>query len=201
MDAERRLQYDQTYMNMALVLSGLSYANRNKVGCIIVSEDGQIISQGFNGMPQGMPNECENVECTCKWVHGCTKTGTPVKDVMSLNHCKDCMYCKLTTKSEVLHAESNAIAKCAKWFASTENATLYVTLSPCIECAKLIVQSGIKRVVYFNEYRNLDGIPVLEAAGIKIQRIMELSDNKVALIDVNSAYLEMREKVKNESNN
>lgn len=192
MNAERRLQYDQTYMNMALVLSSLSYAERNKVGCIIVSEDGQIISQGFNGMPHGMSNECENVECTSTWTHGCIYTGEHPDKVKSLAYCNHCEHCKMTTKPEVLHAESNAIAKCAKWYASTENSTLYVTLSPCIECAKLIIQARINRVVYFNEYRNLDGIPLLREAGVKVQRIMELSNNKVALIDVDDEYLKLK---------
>ena len=69
MTEERKLQYDQTYMNMAIVLSGLSYAKRSKVGCIIVSEDNQIISQGFNGMPKGFDNCCEN--CSVKDTKKC----------------------------------------------------------------------------------------------------------------------------------
>jgi len=72
------------------------------------------------------------------------------------------------TKPYVLHAEANAITKVARSNNSSENATLYITDSPCMECAKLIIQSGIKRVVYSNQYRNLDGIELLKRAGIEL---------------------------------
>ena len=71
------------------------------------------------------------------------------------------------TKPYVLHAEANAISKVAKSGNSSEGATLYVTASPCMECAKLIIQAGIKRVVYMDEYRLLDGIELLRSAGIE----------------------------------
>lgn len=72
-----------------------------------------------------------------------------------------------TTKGYVLHAEANAITKIAKSGNSSDGATLYVTTSPCLECAKLIIQSGIKRVVYSEKYRIDDGIKLLERAGIE----------------------------------
>jgi dCMP deaminase len=72
------------------------------------------------------------------------------------------------TRPYVLHAEANAITKVARSNNSSENATLYITDSPCMECAKLIIQSGIKRVVYSNQYRNLDGIELLKRAGIEL---------------------------------
>jgi len=72
------------------------------------------------------------------------------------------------TKPYVLHAEANAITKVAKSNNSSENSTLYVTTSPCMECAKLIIQSGIKRVVYCNKYRITDGLDLLERAGIEL---------------------------------
>lgn len=72
------------------------------------------------------------------------------------------------TKPYVLHAEANAITKVAKSNNSSEGATLYVTTSPCTECAKLIIQSGIKRVVYCSRYRNTDGLELLERAGIEL---------------------------------
>ena len=71
----------------------------------------------------------------------------------------------------VLHAEANAITKVAKSGNSSDGATLYVTSSPCVECAKLIIQAGIKRVVYCDEYRNTDGIELLQRAGIPVERI------------------------------
>ena len=140
---ERQIQLDKVYMEMAKTLSKLSYAERNKVGCIIVSPKGQIISQGFNGTPTGYDNCCEYID----------ESG------------------KLVTKHEVLHAESNAIAKCAKWLSSTEDATLYVTLSPCFECAKLIIQAGIKRVCYNELYRNTEGLDFLKKNGLQVDQI------------------------------
>lgn len=140
---ERQMIYDKVYMEMAKVLSKLSYAERNKVGCIIVSPKGQIISQGYNGTPTGYDNCCEYID----------ENG------------------KLVTKKEVLHAESNAISKCAKWLSSTEDATLYVTLSPCFECAKIIIQAGIKRVCYNETYRNTEGLDFLKKNGIQVDQI------------------------------
>lgn len=75
------------------------------------------------------------------------------------------------TKPYVLHAEANAITKVAKSGNSSEGATLYVTAAPCIECAKLIIQSGIKRVVYTDEYRLEDGINLLRRAGIEVEKV------------------------------
>ena len=132
---------DQTYMKMAEELSQLSYANRKKVGCLIV-KDTQIISEGYNGTPKGFSNECE------------------------YRNYVDEEY----TKPEVLHAESNAITKIARSTNSSDGATLYVTLAPCFECSKLIIQSGIKRVMYKDTYRD-HGIDLLKAAKIQVHCI------------------------------
>ena len=75
------------------------------------------------------------------------------------------------TKPYVLHAEANAISKVAKSGNSADGATLYVTASPCMECAKLIIQSGIRRVVYRDEYRLTDGIDLLRRAGVEVEKI------------------------------
>lgn len=136
--SEKQHRYDKAYMKMAQAFAELSYAERSKVGCVIVSPDGQIISQGYNGMPSGMDNCCEHEEDG-----------------------------KLVSNKEVLHAESNAITKCAKWGGRTDGATIYVTLSPCIDCAKLIIQAGIRRVVYGEAYRNTDGLKLLSKAGVE----------------------------------
>lgn len=148
MTPERRLEYDVVYLKMACELRPLSFAIRSKVGCIIVSDDDQIIAQGYNGMPKGYPNICEN------------KVWNEV----------DKKY-DLVTKPEVLHAESNAIAKCAKWEASCEGGTAYVTLSPCLQCSKLLVQSGIKRVVFLDEYRDISPLKFLIQGGITVQKL------------------------------
>ncbi len=75
------------------------------------------------------------------------------------------------TKPYVLHAEANAISKVAKSGNSSEGATLYVTSSPCLECSKLIIQSGIKRVVYRDQYRLDDGVQLLRRAGIEVEQV------------------------------
>lgn len=75
------------------------------------------------------------------------------------------------TKPYVLHAEANAISKVAKSGNSSDGSTLYVTASPCIECAKLIIQAGIKRVVYRDEYRLTDGVDLLKRAGIEVEKV------------------------------
>jgi dCMP deaminase len=134
---------DQTYMRMAEELSKLSYATRKKVGCLIV-KDTQIISEGYNGTPKGFPNECEYTNYV------------------------DEEY----TKPEVLHAESNAISKIARSTNSSDGATLYVTLAPCFECSKLIIQSGITRVMYKDEYA-ANGIHLLRAAKVEVYCIKD----------------------------
>ena len=135
---------DKTYMRMAEELAKLSYAERKKVGCLIV-KDTQIISEGYNGTPKGFDNNCEYYDYV------------------------DEMY----TKPEVLHAESNAITKLARSTNSSSESTLYVTLAPCYECSKLIIQSGIKRVVYKERYHNITGLDLLSIAKIEVVNINE----------------------------
>jgi dCMP deaminase len=145
---KKEAKLDNVYLGMADLLSALSHAKRRKVGCLIV-KDTQIIAEGYNGTPHGFDNGCEYT-----------------------NHVDE-MY----TKPEVLHAESNAITKLAKSTNSSEGATLYVTCSPCFECAKLIIQAGIKRVVYKNLYtkRNcMDALVLLKKAGIVVKQIKEV---------------------------
>lgn len=83
----------------------------------------------------------------------------------------DCEEDKDTTKPYVLHAEANAITKVAKSNNSSDGATLYVTTSPCMECSKLIIQAGIKRVVFDEKYRITDGLELLERAGIELKNL------------------------------
>tara|TARA_R110000851_G_scaffold2028_4_gene7736 strand:+ start:3068 stop:3499 length:432 start_codon:yes stop_codon:yes gene_type:complete len=134
---------DQTYMRMAEELSKLSYAERKKVGCLIV-KDTQIISEGYNGTPTGFDNACEYYSHV------------------------DEMY----TKPEVLHAESNAITKLARSTNSSSGSTLYVTLAPCFDCSKLIIQAGVTRVIFKDNYRK-DGVDLLNKAGIDVSQIGE----------------------------
>lgn len=193
MTKERCLEYDIAYMKIAENIANLSYAIRSKVGAIIVNEGGQIISQGFNGTPTGMDNCCEEAHCSCKYVRGCAYTEKPIEKQISVEFCANalkklghtnekigypCHYLTLTTKPEVLHAESNAISKCAKYGSSTNNSTIYITLSPCYDCAKLIIQSGIKRVVYKDLYRITDGLDLLVKANIICEQL-DIENKKI----------------------
>lgn len=151
--------FDSKYMKMAKIWATNSYAIRHKVGALIV-KDGMIISDGFNGTPSGFENECEEyISCgnTCTNLFG--------------QDCENCKEHKLKTKPYVLHAEANAILKVAKSTNSTEGATLYCTMAPCLECAKLIIQSGIIRLVYSEPYRDTSGIELLKRAGIQIKQL------------------------------
>lgn len=143
MAAQNRL--DEAYLKMAHVWAQLSQAKRKQVGSLIVKK-GAIISDGYNGTPSGFDNNCEYV------------------DEESQDHKRGC----LITKPEVLHAESNAITKLAKSTQSSVGATMYITISPCVDCAKLIIQSAIKRVVYGELYRNNQGIKLLKKANIEV---------------------------------
>jgi len=149
---------DRAYMDMALRWSELSYAKRKKVGCLIV-KNGAIISDGYNGMPSGFTNNCETIKSSDRPI--------VVDDEGNL---VEGTY-ELITKPEVLHAESNAITKLAKSTQSSINSTMYITISPCVDCAKLIIQSGISRVAYRELYRDKKGINLLEMANIQVNQI------------------------------
>ena len=136
-------KWNEAHMKVAEVYAELSSAKRLKVGCVIV-KDNRIISIGYNGMPSGWDNVCEHLD----YLDG-----------------------KLTTKREVLHAETNAIAKLAQSTESGKGSELYVTVSPCIECAKLIHQVGISKVYYRHEYRNCSGLSFLRKCDILVKQI------------------------------
>jgi len=137
---------------MAASVAKMSYARRLQVGAIIVKND-RVISMGYNGMPAGWDNNCEDA----------------IPQVVSIapdGH--DLIELTLKTKPEVLHAESNAIAKLAKTDGGGDGADIFITHAPCIECAKLIFQTGINRVFYGEDYRDDKGIKFLKQSGVKV---------------------------------
>jgi len=149
---------DTVFINIAKEVATLSHCARSKVGAVLV-KDGNIISFGYNGTPKGMDNCCEKklymAYDASDWIDVDTIEDTwPHKDHLG-------QY-RLETKTEVIHSECNAILKAAKSGTSMEDSTLYLTLSPCIDCSKLILQSGIKRVVYLYQYRDLEGVDFLK---------------------------------------
>lgn len=140
-------KFKQAYMQTARTFAELSSARRLKVGAIVVKED-RIISIGYNGMPAGWDNNCEEE--------------TRYEDGGII----------LKTKPEVLHAEMNSLMKLAKSNESGDHASIFVTHAPCIECAKGIYQAGIKEVFYQIDYRSAAGIDFLKKCDIKVERIL-----------------------------
>lgn len=129
-------------MDIALLISQRGTCNRGAVGCVI-ARDGRIISTGYNGAPVGLPH-CHDVGCDCGDDGGCKRT---------------------------IHAEAGAITFAAKNGLPLNGAIMYVTSSPCIDCAKLIINCGIKMVFYYNTYRDVSGLELLEKAGIETKRL------------------------------
>ena len=152
-------------MDWARRAAQLSPARRLNVGAVIVKDD-TVISYGYNGTPAGWDNNCENtVYVLNEEVMGTDMVGLGYTQTENGN------WSKLKTKPEVLHAESNAIAKLAKSTNSGLNADLFVTHSPCLECAKLIFQSGIRRVFYAEDYRDDSGIQFLNKSGVTVEKL------------------------------
>jgi len=142
-------KFVDAHMAAAEVYSRLSTAKRLQVGCVVV-KDNTIIGIGYNGMPSGWDNNCEDeiiVEEDEKFIKG------------------------LKTKPEVLHAETNALAKIAKSTNSSDGAAMFITHAPCIDCAKLVYQSGINSVYYRNSYKNTDGIDFLNKCNVEVTMI------------------------------
>ena len=131
-------KYDETMLATAKLFGELSYCTKAKVGAVI-ARDGRILATGYNGTVSGHDNCCE-IE-----IDGVLKT-SPF----------------------TVHAEQNVISYCAKNGIATDDATMYITLSPCSTCAKLIVQAGIKKVVFLEYYKDLSGLDFLRLAGVEL---------------------------------
>lgn len=145
-------KYINAHMKVAETYASLSTAVRLKVGAIVV-KDNRVISIGYNGMPSGWDNNCED------------EIGYVLDDNGYV------VETRLKTKSEVLHAETNAIAKLARSNESGLDAAMFVTHAPCLDCAKLIYQSGISKVYYRNAYRESAGIEFLKKSNIDVEQI------------------------------
>ena len=160
------------YMDVAERTAKLSSAIRRQVGAVIVKEN-RILSYGYNGMPTGWSNECENKE----YMNAAKAGFMPQEDIVEKFPHEEYdpevganRRFRLVTKDEVLHAESNAIAKVSGSTESSENATLFVTTAPCIHCAKMIFQSGIKSVFYRDTYRDDAGVEFLQKGGVSVTK-------------------------------
>ena len=151
-------------MDIAERFSKLSSAKRLQVGAIVVKDD-RIISIGYNGMPTGWTNECEEKEyfignipekySTDPWIFKEEDGGVG----------------RLRTKAEVIHAEANAIAKLARGSESGEGSSMFLTHAPCIDCAKQLYTAGIKKVYYRNSYRDTLGVDFLTKCDIMVDKV------------------------------
>jgi dCMP deaminase len=160
-----RQKFRDAFMKTAETFAELSSARRLHVGAVVVKDD-RIISIGYNGMPTGWDNNCEDTVFVLKEeVLGTDMLGLGYTQTENGN------WVKLTTKREVLHAETNAIAKLARSTESGMGASLFVTHAPCLDCAKLVYQSGINSVYYRNSYRNTSGLEFLTKAGVTVEQI------------------------------
>lgn len=149
-------KFKKAFMKVAHTFAELSSARKLKVGAIVVKDD-RIISIGYNGTVSGSDNCCESVE------YGECSEQFPLSDSNG-NY-------RLVTHPHVIHAEMNALLKLARSHESGDGAFLFITHSPCLECAKHIKQVGISQVYYENEYRSPDGIQFLNSNGVLCTRV------------------------------
>lgn len=139
-------KFKSYFMKVAKLAAENSYSRRAKVGAIIV-RDGRIISTGWNGQPRGFDNCCE-------------------KEVVLPSGER-----AFETLPTVIHAEMNALFWCSKTEIISDNSELYVTLSPCVNCALGIIQCGIRKVYYLDEYRDTSGLELLKKCGIELEQV------------------------------
>jgi dCMP deaminase len=161
-----KTKFIEAHMKAAEVYAELSTATRLHVGCVAVKND-TIIGIGYNGMPSGWDNNCEEIEYIAKEDCQYTDKYLVYNGYTETAH----GWSKLHTKRETLHAESNCLAKIARSTNSSDGASLFVTHAPCLDCAKIIYQAGIREVYYKNDYRSIDGINFLKKCEIKVVQV------------------------------
>ncbi len=154
---DKRPDWDTYFMDIAHVVSSRGNCSRRKVAAVVVKER-RLISTGYNGTPRGTRNCCDG---------GCARCASDAPSGSALGDC----ICS--------HAEENSITQAAYHGISLKGSTIYVTLSPCLTCAKMIINSGIVEVVYDEDYHFSEQTRSLFAeAGVRCRRIVNLSDSK-----------------------
>ena len=143
-----KTRFKNLYLDIASRVAQMSRARRLQVGCIVVKDD-RIISLGYNGTAAGWDNNCEDI----------------FYDELGME--------RLKTKPEVIHAELNSLMKLAKSSDSGNQTSMFVTHSPCLDCAKGIYLAGIKEVFYREDYRSSDGIDFLKKCGVMVEKVSE----------------------------
>lgn len=142
-----RVSWDEYFMEIAEIVKTRSTCLRRQVGAVIV-KDHRIITTGYNGAPAGLKH--------CTEIGGCERARLNIPSGQRHELCR------------ALHAEQNAIIQAAKIGVSTEGATIYITLQPCVICAKMLVNAGIKRIVFKGEYPDALSKAILEEAEIEL---------------------------------
>jgi dCMP deaminase len=194
------MKFDKPMIETAKIWSQMSKCKRNKVGAVLSTLDGRIISTGYNGTPSGFKSDseydCEDEKeillsncCNAKifedenerkiYCLNCGKEIGIIDFIEGTDNYRIIGGFKIkkelsTDESRVIHAEMNAILFCAKYGIPTNNTILYVTTSPCIQCAKAIVQAGIKKVIYLEKYRDITGLKFLINCGVFVEQYKEL---------------------------
>jgi dCMP deaminase len=154
-------KFISAFMDVASRFAELSSAKRLKVGAIVVKDD-RIVSIGYNGMPSGWDNNCEETQ----WTYDIRDTYFD-----DWKYCENKkQYYRFKTKPQVIHAEANAIAKLAKSTESGQDATMFLTHAPCIDCAKQIYTAGIKKVYFGQAYRDNQGVAFLQQCGVEVDK-------------------------------
>jgi dCMP deaminase len=161
-------KHTKAYMKTAHAFAECSTARRLQVGAIVV-KDNMIIGCGYNGMPSGWDNNCENTieEMENEPWHDYTAL---TESGWTFAYGK---YSKLKSKPEVLHAEMNALMKLARSNGGGNDAVMFITHSPCLDCAKGIYQAGIKAVYYATEYRDTKGVDFLKHCDVEVRHMPE----------------------------
>ena len=157
-------KFIEMFMTIAETVAKQSYAKRLQVGAIVVKDD-RVISIGYNGMPAGWDNCCEEKVYA-------DETNYESQDWEFVEEDSGLMLKYNTvTKEEVIHAEANAVAKLAKSSESGNDAAMFITHAPCIQCAKIIYGAGIKDVFYRYKYKDEKGLEFLNKCNIKTEQV------------------------------
>jgi dCMP deaminase len=173
MNSDKKQRYTDLYMDIAVRIALMSHAVRLKVGTVVVKDD-NIISFGWNGMPSGWDNNCENKIYDSGAGGWLDPEEIEEKYPYEDWHESADRYVRygLKTKPEVLHSERNALDKLARQGTiGGQGADIFITHSPCLECAKSILGAGIKKVYYGSAYRDTSGIEFLQKSGIEVSQV------------------------------
>lgn len=157
-------------MAVAELTANLSYAQRLKVGSVIV-KDNRIISCGYNGLPAGWePNTCEKIT----YLSDSEYFNTPLEEQKRFVPIDGTFFWKgMKTYDELIHSEANSISRLASSTESGIGAVMFCTHSPCIQCSKIIYGAGITTIYYKHEYRSTDGIAFLQKCGVKVIKYLD----------------------------